>query len=157
MPRTIPRVSYIHEPLDSAKPLNARQELYCQARARGASRAVAYREAGYKGVANTPRMSKYPNIKARIAQLPAEAAARSVITTDGISAQLQALIIRCQAYDSAPMIQANRAALMDLAKITGLLDAKGKPTGGGRCACGGLGITEIRRVVVEPDGREWEY
>ena len=77
MPRTIPRVSHRFEPLDAAKPLTARQELYCQAVARGAAREVAYREAGYKGRTNAPRMSRYPNVKARIAQLLAEAAARN--------------------------------------------------------------------------------
>jgi hypothetical protein len=47
---------------------------------------------------------------------------------------------------------------MDLAKVAGLLDAKGMPRGQGACTCGGANrITEIRRIVVEPDGREWEY
>jgi hypothetical protein len=46
---------------------------------------------------------------------------------------------------------------MDLAKVTGLLDPKTRPNAPGACTCGGLGITEIRRVVVEPGGREWEY
>jgi hypothetical protein len=157
MPRTIPRVSHRFEPLDSAKPLKPRQELFAQAIARGASRTVAYREAGYKGQANISRMSAYPNIKARIAKLQAEAAARSVVTTDQLIAYLLDLIETNRHSQAASMAQMARAAIMDLGKVTGLLDPKNKPKGGGRCTCGGLGITEIRRIVVEPDGREWEY
>ena len=72
-----------------------------QAVARGASREVAYREAGYKGRTNAPRMSRYPNVKARIAQLLAEAAARSVVTTDQLIAYLLDLIDKSSALKAA--------------------------------------------------------
>jgi hypothetical protein len=160
-PRPPIAVTYRHEPLDSAKPLNPRQELFAQALARGMSAKAACRAAGYRNVTGFHRLSQFPNVKARVAQLLADAAARSVITTDHISDYLLDLIERSKSGDAAPIMQLNRAAVMDLAKIHGLLDAKGQPTkpkGQGVCTCGGANrITVIRRVVVEPDGREWEY
>jgi hypothetical protein len=156
MNRNPVRVAHRHDPRDSAKPLNPRQELYAQALARGMSQAAAYREAGYKNAQATPRMKKYPNVQARIEQLLAEAAARSVITNDQLSDYLLNLIELHKDSQTPAMLQMARAAVMDLAKINGLLDAKGKPRQQA-CTCGGDRITEIRRVVVEPDGREWAY
>jgi hypothetical protein len=152
-------VLHRHAPLDSAKPLNPRQELFAQGMARGMTHADAYRDAGYKSQTNTFRMCKFPNVQARIKQLMAEAAARHHVTTDQITAYLLDLIARSDAGDTAPLMQLNRAAVMDLAKIHGLLDAKGQPKAGAQiCTCGGANrITEIRRVLVYPDGREEEY
>ena len=83
--------------------------------------------------------------------------ARSTVTTDQLVAYLLDLIEGNRHSQTAAMAQMARAAIMDLGKVTGLLNPKAKPQGAGRCTCGGLGITEIRRIVVEPDGREWEY
>lgn len=145
-----------HIPLTSAKPLNPRQELFAQGLARGMSQRAALRDAGYSPISSYSRLRRCPNIKRRVEQLLAEAAARSVITTEEISSQLQEIIARSKAGDSAPMLQTTRAAVMDLAKVHGLLDGKGGPKGR-ICDCGGANrITEIRRVVVYPDGREYD-
>lgn len=148
------KVLHRHEPLDSAKPLTARQELYAQAISRGMSKAAAYREAGYKGPQATTRMKRYPNVQAKIAQLMAETAARSRLTVEQITEELLAIIERGKGGDSAQMLNTARAALMNLVAIHGLEAGKG----GEICTCGGANrITEIRRVLVYPDGREEEY
>lgn len=138
---------------DSFRPLTPRQELYAQGVARGLTQRAALTEAGYNP-RTYHRMARYPAVKARIERLLAEAAARSVITTDEISRQLQEIIARSKAGDSAPMLQTTRAAVMDLAKVHGLLDGKGGPSVR-ICDCGGANrVTEIRRVIVRPDGSE---
>lgn len=138
---------------DSFRPLTPRQELFAQAVARGLTHRAALAEAGYN-MRTYQRLARYPAVKARIERLLAEAAARSVITTDEISRQLQEIIARSKAGDSAPMLQTTRAAVMDLAKVHGLLDGKGGPTVK-ICDCGGANrVTEIRRVLVRPDGSE---
>ena len=137
----------------SFRPLTPRQELFAQAMSRGLTIAAALAEAGYNPRTYT-RLAQYPAVKARIERLLAEAAARSVITTEQISQQLQEIIARSKSGDSAPMLQTTRAAVMDLAKVHGLLDGKGGPTVK-ICDCGGGNrITEIRRVLVSPDGSE---
>ena len=138
---------------DSFRPLTPRQELFAQAMARGETIRDAMTGAGYNA-RTYQRMARYPAVKARIERLLADAAARSVITTDEISRQLQEIIERSKAGDSAPMLQTTRAAVMDLAKVHGLLAGKGGPTVK-ICDCGGANrVTEIRRVIVRPDGSE---
>jgi hypothetical protein len=123
---------------DSFRPLTVRQELFAQAMSRGLTIGDALAEAGYNP-RTYKRLAQYPAVKARIERLLAEAAARSVITTEQISRQLQEIIERSKAGDSAPMLQTTRAAVMDLAKVHGLLDGKGGPTVK-ICDCGGAGL-----------------
>lgn len=152
MNRNPARTLHRHAPLDSAKPLTARQELYAQAIARGMSQAAAYRAAGYRGSQASQRMKKYPNLQARIAQLMRETAERSRITIDEITRELLDIVARAKSGgDSAQMLQTARAALMNLAKIHGLEDEPRGPA----CTCGGADrIAKVRWVIVRPDGRE---
>ena len=147
------RTLHRHAPLDRAKPLNPRQELYAQNLASGMSQAAAYRAAGYKGAQATQRMKKYPNIQARVAQLMAGTVERHRLTVDDITSELLDIVERAKSGgDSAQMLQTARAALMNLAKLHGLED---EPKAGPVCACGGVnGVTKIRWVIVHPDGRE---
>lgn len=152
MNRNPVRTPHRHVPLDSAKPLTPRQELYAQNLASGMSQAAAYRAAGYKGSQATQRMKRYPNLQARVAQLMRETAERSRLTIDEITGELLDIVARAKSSgDSAQMLQTARAALMNLAKLHGLEDEPRGPV----CTCGGLnGVTKIRWVIVHPDGRE---
>ncbi len=153
MNRNPVRVLHRHEQRDSAKPLNPRQELYAQGLSQGMSQAAAYRAAGYKGAQATQRMKKYPNIQARVAQLMDETAARSKISIDEITQRLLEIVSRGEVGDSAALLQLARQALMDLAKIHGLLGERQGVSGPSGAP---LEITQIRRIIVEPDGTHWE-
>ena len=149
--------TYRHEPMDAAKRLNPRQELFAQHLASGMSQAAACRAAGYKGRQSYRRLNKFPNVVARLRQLQAQTAERTRITTDQLNEYLLALIERHKDSEQAAMLQMTRAAVMDLAKVNGLADGKGaaatRP-----CTCGGQGgVWTVRRILVYPDGREWNY
>lgn len=143
----------IQQGADTYKPLNPRQELYAQALARGLSHRAAYREAGYKGQTTCGRPLHYPNVRARVAQLMAETNARNRVTIEEITGRLLSIVGRNEAGDTAAAQSVARQALMDLAKMHGLL--------GDKSGAGGPAppppITEIRRIIVYPDGSKTDY
>jgi hypothetical protein len=145
----------IQQGADTYKPLNPRQELYAQALARGLSHRAAYREAGYRGQTTCGRPLHYSNVRARVAQLMAETNARNRVTIEEITDRLLAIIERNEAGDTAAAQSVARQALMDLAKMHGLLGASAGPAA--RFNPPQQPITEIRRIIVEPDGRMTDY
>ena len=152
MPQPPDHILHRNVPLDSAKPLNPRQELFAQGMARGLTYADAYRQAGYRRVTNTYRMHRFPNVQARIKELMAETVERHRLSVDDITSELLDIVARAKSGgDSAQMLQTARAALMNLAKLHGLEDEPSGPI----CTCGGPGrITKVRWVIVHSDGRE---
>lgn len=137
--------------LTADKPLNVRQELFCQTLARGMSIKAAYREAGFKNAKGVWMLLKKANVRARIAELLAEAAALSLVSRAQITQRILGFVEKAEAGGSAAMVREGRQGLMDVAKLNGMVNPlppappKREP------------ITEIRRVVVEPNGDEWEY
>ena len=133
------------------KPLNARQEQFCLGLARGMSKRAAFKAAGYGDASTGPaRLLAMANVAARRDELMAEARAQNRVTIEQIDARLARIV---DANIDIPTVAAQnlaRQALMDRAKLNGLLDPKPATPPWEQ-------ITEIRRMVVEPDGREWEY
>jgi hypothetical protein len=125
-------------------PLTGPQEKFVQAMAKGLDKAAACREAGYGSRTSAYRALQMPNVAARLRDLQAETAARTRITIDGITERLLAIVDRMEAQGgTVPELNLARRALMDLAK---LLEWKGPPPPPA------LNITEIRRMIVAPDG-----
>lgn len=142
------------DPMSPDKKLNARQELFAQGVASGMSKNAAYLAAGYKNVVGVYLTVRMPNVDARIKALLAEAQARNHVNSAQVTEQLKDIVGVAIKSESAAMAQVGRQALADIARINGLVPrpcapAPPKPTF--------EPITEVRRIVVEPDGREWEY
>ncbi len=127
-------------------PLNPRQELFAQALSRGTSVRAAYVEAGYSPRKSSHHMMRLPNVRARVAALMAETAAQSRVSIGQITEGLLEIVERGRAGESAAMLGLARAALMDLAKIHGLL-AEGR--GSGHTGGDEPQITEIRHIIVD--------
>ncbi len=132
-------------------PLTPRQEKFVQALARGLDISAAQREAGYTSRRNATHTLNLPNVRARLEALRAQTLAANRVSIDEIVAELREIVSRMQQGATVAELNLARRALMDLARVCGLFSDRGPPP---RPA---LQITEIRRVVVEPDGREWEY
>ena len=135
------------EPLSVDKPLNPRQELFAQALARGMSQRAAYLAAGYKDARNAWAIMQKPNVTARIEELMDETAALNRITIDSITQRLQTMARRNETADSVAAQSLARRALMDLARMHGLMNPKAAPSPPAVNP-----ISEIRRIIVYPDG-----
>lgn len=132
-------------------PLTPRQEKFVQAMARGLDISAAQREAGYVSRRNATHTLKLPNVRIRLEVLRAQTLAANRVSIDEIVAELREIVSRMQGGATVAELNLARRALMDLARICGLFSDRG-PVAPPRPQ-----ITEIRRIVVEPDGREWEY
>ncbi len=134
-------------PTLSETPLTTRQEALVQALAQGMTKSEAGREAGYTSFRNANRTLTLPNVAARLAHLQAETAARARISIDGICERLMAIVDRMEeSGGTVAELNLARRALMDLSK---LLEHKGPPLKPKTIV--------IKRILVEPDGREWDY
>jgi hypothetical protein len=133
-------------------PLTPRQETFVLALTRGLDISAAQREAGYASRRNATHTLSLPNVKNRLAALRAEALARNNHSVDEICARLWVIVERMkESAGSVPEFNLMRRALVDLARIQGQLVEKAS------VAAPVNRITEIRRVIVWPDGREEEY
>lgn len=111
---------------------NARHERFAQEVVKGNSQAEAYVLAGYQpdtGAAS--RLSANVSVQARIAELKARAAARTEITVASISQRLLKIAEAGEDATEAPMLSVARAALMDVAKLNGLIVDKREHFGKG--------------------------
>ena len=77
----------------------------------------------------------------------------SRITTDGLTDRMMGIADRNELQPTVGAQGVALKALMGVARINGLTPLKA----GQRAPLAREPITEIRRIVVEPDGREWEY
>lgn len=101
---------------------NARHERFAQERAKGKSQDKAYVAAGYKqdrGAAS--RLSSNVSVAARIEELKAAAADKTVVTVASLTQRLLNIAKKGEAKPEAPMLSVARAALMDVAKLNGLV------------------------------------
>lgn len=101
---------------------NARHERFAQERAKGKSQDKAYVAAGYKqdrGAAS--RLSANVSVAARIEELKAAAADKTVVTVASLTQRLLNIAKKGEAKPEAPMLSVSRAALMDVAKLNGLI------------------------------------
>lgn len=106
---------------------NSRHERFAQELAKGENQTDAYVNAGYKESRSAAaRLAADVNICARVAEIQERAAVRTEITVAGITDRLLAIAAKAEAASDAPMLQAARAALMDAAKLNGLVVDKSK-------------------------------
>ena len=80
--------------------------------------------AGLKDRRNSTRSTKNDEIRARLTELQAAAAERSVITIAGITERLMAIADAAEDAGEAPGLNVARVALMDIAKLNGLVVEK---------------------------------
>ena len=104
--------------------LNAKQERFAQSLAQGMNASAAYKAAGYAATkdgairANASRLLTNANVKSRIAELQRQAAAKTLVTIESITAELDAsLAIATQQQNPAAMTSASMAK----AKLHGLV------------------------------------
>jgi hypothetical protein len=138
-------------PATHDKPLNARQERFALGLTQGMSKWAAFRAAGYGRSSTGPqRLLAMPNVIARVEELRAQARAQHKVTVTEITRSLRAIVARNADSDSITAQELARRALMDLAKLHGLLTERHEVALVNP-------VTEIRRVIVYPDGRATDY
>ena len=112
--------------------LNSRQEIFAQNLAMGMTKGEAYVAAGYKPDPGNPtRLTENDRVQKRVAELQKRAAIETAITIQSITADLAEVVKEASALpQSAPTLNARRAALMDIATLNGLVVQRsetGKP------------------------------
>lgn len=101
---------------------NPKHERFAQELAKGKSQADAYAEAGYQpSEPHASRLASNGKVAARVAEIQERAAIRAEITVAGITERLLAIAAKGEAKEDAPMLGVARAALMDAAKLNGLV------------------------------------
>lgn len=106
---------------------NARHERFAQELAKGKSQVDAYAAAGYKpdrGAAT--RLSAKVSVAERARELKARAAERTVITVENLTERLLAIAAKGENKEDAPLLSVARAAIMDAAKLNGLIIDRSK-------------------------------
>ena len=127
---------------------NTRHERFSQELAKRRSQAEAYELAGYKPSRSAAaRLAADVNICARLSELQDRVAARTEITVADITARLLAIAAKGETSDEAPKLSVARAALMDAAKLNGLVTDKRELTG----VDGAPLIPAVRVEFVSPD------
>ena len=108
---------------------NHKHELFAQGLAQGKTQTQAYIDAGYSAngaEVSASRLLTNANIKKRVQELQNRAAVRAEITIAGLTNDLLRLARSAEALGDASGYQASRAALMDAAKLNGLIVDKQK-------------------------------
>lgn len=101
---------------------NQRHERFAQEIASGRSLTAAHASAGYRANAsNAGHIRRKPCVAARIAELQAHAALRAEVSLAMLTEKLLAIAAKGEALGGAPGLAVARAALMDAAKLNGLV------------------------------------
>lgn len=101
---------------------NPKHERFAQELAKGKTQAEAYETAGYAANdSNAARLNGNERVTARVAELLTKAAVRTEITVANITERLLAIATKGESSNDAPMLSVGRAALMDAAKLNGLV------------------------------------
>lgn len=106
---------------------NARHEKFAQELAKGATADAAFVSAGFKANrGNATRLKANESISARVAELKERAAERTIVTVEGITQRLLKIAEKGEGAVDAPLLSVGRAALMDAAKLNGLIIDRSK-------------------------------
>lgn len=101
---------------------NARHERFAQELAKGKSATEAYVDAGYEESRSAAsRLSANVNVQSRVSELKAGAAARTELTVASLTEDLRRIAKKGEELGEAPGFAVARAALMDAAKLNGLI------------------------------------
>lgn len=111
---------------------NPRHERFAQALAKGETADAAYVAAGYEeNRGNAARLKANESIERRVAEILDRAATRAEITVASISERLLKIAAKGEGKSEAPLLSVARAALMDVAKLNGLIVDKREMFGKG--------------------------
>ena len=136
---------------------NSRHERFAQLLAEGLPASRAYEAAGYKpNDANASRLTGNDKVQARVAEILAAAAVRTEITVAGITDRLMGIadlaertgVVKSEdtgqvVATSSKHLSVARAALMDAAKLNGLVIDKAELAGPG-----GKPLETVSRIVL---------
>lgn len=103
---------------------NARHELFAQGLALGKSQTQAYIDAGFSETGakeNASRLITKDNVAHRANELKAAAAKGTVLTIERLTTDLLRLAQKGEDLAEAPGLSVARAAIMDAAKLNGLV------------------------------------
>lgn len=106
---------------------NPKHELFAQEMAKGRRQEDAHLEAGYTAKTSEARraaacrLASRPDITARVAELQARVAVRTEISIASVTERLLAIADKAEKLAEAPGLGVARAALMDAAKLNGLV------------------------------------
>jgi len=109
---------------------NVKHERFAQEVARGASSREAYGLAGFNTTsdaaidANASRLLSTDKVKARVQEILGRAAVRAEISVAGLTERLMKIVEKGEASDEAPLLSVARAAIMDAAKLNGMVTDK---------------------------------
>lgn len=105
---------------------NPRHEVFAQELAKGLSIADAYEAAGYKPCRKNASHLLQDNalVRARVAELQAAGAERTEMTIESLTENLLRIAERAEDEQTPAGLNVARAALMDVAKLNGLLIEK---------------------------------
>lgn len=121
---------------------NTKHERFAQELAKAKSQTDAYQSAGYKPSRSAAaRLASDVNICARVAEIQERGAVRSEVTIASLTERLVRLADAGEELGEAPGLQASRAAVMDIAKLNGLVIDKSQVDAA-------VQISEIRRKIV---------
>lgn len=108
---------------------NAKHERFAQELAKGKSASEAYIDAGYiRNDGNACRLKGNEKVAARLTELLSGAAKRTEITVASITDRLLKIAEKGERSNDAPKLSVARAALMDAAKLNGLVVDKAELT-----------------------------
>lgn len=106
---------------------NERWERFAQELAKGELQKTAYAKAGYRGdEAAASKLADKPAIRGRVAEILRRAAAKTELTVASITTRLITLADKGEKLGEASGLGVARAALMDAAKLNGLIVEKTK-------------------------------
>lgn len=101
---------------------NARHERFAQELAKGVSASESYVLAGYKrNDGNAVRLKGNEKVAARLTELQNCAAEKTVVTVASLTERLLNIAKKGEDKTEAPLLSVSRAALMDVAKLNGLI------------------------------------
>jgi hypothetical protein len=104
---------------------NARHERFAQQLAKGETADAAYVLAGFsENRGNATRLKANESVQARVAEILRKAAVRAEITVASITDRLMKIADKGETLDGAAGLSVSRAALMDAAKLNGLVSDK---------------------------------
>jgi hypothetical protein len=109
---------------------NARQERYAQEIAKGKSQTEAYEAAGYRpSRSNASALRANKNVSDRVATLLAAAALKTEMTVASLTERLVSIADKGEALADAPGLSVARQAVMDAAKLNGMVIDQSKVEG----------------------------
>ena len=132
---------------------NSRHERFAQELAKGETADAAYVTAGFKANrGNATRLKANESVVARVEEIQGRAAIRAEITVADITDRLLAIATKAETSEDAPMLQAARAALMDAAKLNGLVVDKKQFDG-----LGPVSVTYVANSGPAPKPSDEDY